>query len=136
MPTVTVRIEPDVLVAVFGSTAEVVELTVTVDRPASTPKADGLRPRGPLAPLMREGLLRPGQKLYFEQRRAGRKAVAEVGADGLLRVEGKARPFRSPSEAAAAVAGSQMNGWIYWRTEEGRRLSSLRRQLEAGDQED
>lgn len=77
--------------------------------------------------LLDRGLLRPGQQLTFEQPRKGTRYTAFVEEDGGLRVQNTRYP--SPTSAAVAAAGGSHNGWICWRTAEGRLLDDLRRQV-------
>lgn len=87
------------------------------------------QPQGPLAPLIEAGLLNIGETLRFQQSRANRSATATVEADGSLSIEGKTTRFSSPSQAAGAVTGGQVNGWTLWRTSHGRTLDNLRAEL-------
>jgi hypothetical protein len=54
-------------------------------------------------------------------------------ADGIMQIEGnrvvftKDHLFNSPSMAAVALMGRTANGWIDWRTPDGRSLSALKR---------
>jgi hypothetical protein len=76
---------------------------------------------------MSNGRLAAGDRLAFTQPRANRMAYATVRADGGLEVEGKTGVYWSPSKAAAAITGSQANGWILWRrADDGRTLDELR----------
>ncbi len=47
--------------------------------------------------------------------------------DGLFRFE-KDHLFKSPSGAAAALTGRHTNGWVEWKTKDGRTLDSVKRQ--------
>lgn len=76
--------------------------------------------------LLDLGLLHPGQKLVFEQPRKGQRHIAFVESDGRIRFQNTW--YVSPSGAAAAAAGRSSNGWISWRTTNGRLLDDLRRQ--------
>lgn len=55
---------------------------------------------------------------------------------GIMREQGdtfvfeKDHLFRSPSMAAVALLGRTANGWITWRTEDGRTLDAVKRQVE------
>jgi site-specific DNA-methyltransferase (adenine-specific) len=130
----TLTIDPEVLSNL--STAgpeETIELTLSVrtDTPQARKKINlKVRPTGPLAALMRAGLLKSGDRLYFQQPRADRTAYATVRADGSLTVDGLPHRYRSPSQAASAVTGSVINGWTLWhRVGDDRRLDSLRDEL-------
>ncbi|MGW1046759.1 DUF4357 domain-containing protein [Streptomyces sp. NPDC002547] len=116
---------------------ETVHITLSLGvEPGSAPDGGAsssgraVAPQGPLAELLLKGVLEAGDTLSFRQRRAGREAVATVTADGRLIVEGQAVPFTSPSKAASAVTGTSSNGWVLWRTADGRTLDALRQQLQ------
>jgi Restriction Enzyme Adenine Methylase Associated len=82
-------------------------------------------PTGPLAGLLVAGELRAGDVLYWERPRRGERHSAVVRPDGSLTFAG--RLYRSPSGAARAAAGVQVDGWHAWRRErDGALLSSLR----------
>jgi hypothetical protein len=86
-------------------------LRLILDRSAPTPPA--VRPRGPLAPLLADGRLEPGDQLYWERPRRGERHTASVAADGSLTMAG--RRYWSPSGAARAAAGVHVDGWNAWR---------------------
>ncbi|WP_326680974.1 DUF4357 domain-containing protein [Streptomyces sp. NBC_01237] len=117
---------------------ETIHITLSIDTapPPSTPSAQeptpdqAVAPQGPLAKLLLQGLLQPGEVLSFQQRRAGRQATATVTAEGRLVIEGHPTPYTSPSKAASAVTHSTVNGWTLWRTADGRTLNVLRNQLQ------
>lgn len=75
--------------------------------------------------LLELGLLRAGQQLIFEQPRKGMRHKAFVEPDGALRLQNTR--YVSPSGAAVAAAGTSVNGWICWRTTDGRLLDDLRK---------
>ena len=129
-------VDPDVLSNLAGAGPdETVELTVSVATAIPRAKKLKVRPSGPLAPLLRTGLLKSGDRLYFQQPRADRAAFATVRADGSLTVDGMPQRYRSPSQAASAVTGSVINGWTLWhRVDDDRRLDSLRDELEQGNE--
>ena len=89
--------------------------------PAGDPAVFALRerrrsePRLPFGRLLEEGLLRPGETLYF---RADRARQAVVRADGRLIV---AEFVGSIHQAARHLAGGPCNGWDHWhyQTREG-----------------
>ncbi len=84
---------------------------------------------------MASGRLAAGDRLTFSQPRANRTATATVRADGGLEVGGKTGVFWSPSKAAAAITGSQINGWTQWRKADGgRTLDELRTEDEEGEE--
>ncbi|MFD7958678.1 DUF4357 domain-containing protein [Streptomyces ardesiacus] len=131
MPTVVLHLPHDLLARLASAGADgTVELTLDIrtGEPALTEESP--LPTGPLAPLLRAGLLTSGTRLHLHQPRANRSATATVHADGTLTVEGKLTPFRSPSKAAFAVTQSQSNGWLTWRLADGRTLDDLRNELE------
>ena len=140
MTEVLIRFDLDAIattIAAVGSNGSVT-LTMTVDARAVSHVAapTPIIPRGPLAPLLQAGLLSDGDRLTFEQPRAGRTAFATVRADGRLTVDGKPGTFSSPSKAATAVTGTQSNGWVLFRrVSDGRPLDQLREDLEASDHE-
>ncbi|MER6424559.1 hypothetical protein [Streptomyces sp. NPDC001137] len=70
---------------------------------------------GGLAPLIQAGDLKPGETLYWSRPRLGVRHTATVLENGWLMFEGK--PYRTPSGAAVAAAGSQADGWTAWRRE-------------------
>lgn len=114
---------------------ETIHIALSIDAVLdSPPTADAaerrVAPQGPLAELLLKGVLKAGDVLSFQQRRAGREAVATVVADGRLVVEGHATAYTSPSKAASAVTQSPANGWVLWRTADGRTLDALRQQLQ------
>lgn len=140
MPTIQITIDPSVVDALTSAGPETaVTLTVTVGSAATPPAVAApaeVAPRGPLAPLLSGGVLRAGDRLLFRQPRAKRVAYATVRPDGRLNVDGKPTPFASPSRAASAITGSQINGWTLWyRESDGRTLAQLRDQLEASEDE-
>ncbi|RFC71089.1 DUF2924 domain-containing protein [Streptomyces sp. AcE210] len=80
---------------------------------------------GGVAPLIKAGDLEVGEVLYWRRPRLGVEHEATVLANGWLQFEGK--PYRSPSGAASAAAGSQADGWTAWRRRRDRvLLDSLR----------
>ncbi|MCF3105456.1 DUF4357 domain-containing protein [Streptomyces roseoverticillatus] len=134
MPTLSIHFDS----AVFAHLAharedETVHVMLTLGTSSTTaPAAPPTVPRGPLAGLMRAGLLAPGTVLAFHQRRANRSGRAVVTADGQLIVDGHAQPFPSPSKAAEAVTGNVINGWTLWHLPDGRFLDELRQELDNG----
>lgn len=73
--------------------------------------------------LVDAGLLAPGTVLT-PRPGAWDARTAVVTADGLLEVDGKV--FDSPSGAGRHVKGAVTNGWSFWRTQDGRKLSDVR----------
>ncbi|GHB32521.1 DUF4357 domain-containing protein [Streptomyces chryseus] len=138
MPTVSLHFDSSLVARLAAAGPdETVHITLALDAvPDSTPTAGAsgagraVAPQGPLAELLLKGLLKAGDVLSFQQRRAGREAVATVMTDGRLVVEGHAMPYTSPSKAASAVTQSPANGWVLWRTADGRTLDALRQQLQ------
>ncbi|WP_373873362.1 restriction system modified-DNA reader domain-containing protein [Actinoplanes derwentensis] len=82
---------------------------------------------GELDALVRAGLLDVGEELIWERRGASHRAVV-VSGGALQLADG--RIFESPSGAARALAGYEVNGWRNWaRARDGVRLASLRDQI-------
>jgi hypothetical protein len=85
-----------------------------------------------VADLIKAELLTPGVKLRSLS--SLHEVIAVVGDAGELIVDGKT--YDSPSGAAVAVAGHEMNGWTFWGFQSGDGtlvpLSDLRAQLEPG----
>ena len=140
MPTVHITLDSDVIESIAAAGPDgSVSLSINVNTAPSTspaPRPSPTTPRGPLAPLLLAGLLSAGDRLRFEQRRAGRTAYATVRADGKLNVDGRSSTFPSPSRAASAVTGSQINGWTLWQREtDGRTLAQLRDLLDEAEDE-
>lgn len=142
MPTVQITLASDVVATIAAAGADaVLSLRVVIAGPGDT--VDGLpaagsaprvavppAARGPLAELLRAGLLKPGDRLRMYQPRARRSAYATVQADGTLQLEDQPGTFTSPSTAASTVTGTQINGWTLWqREEDGQSLDQLRRRL-------
>jgi hypothetical protein len=96
-------------------------------RPAPGPRRGGLEPQ--LLPLIEAGLLRPGEELTWHWPRLHRTETVTVTADGRIKVpDGSAWP--SPFQAAHRIAGYQGNGWVYFKTADGRSLQELKTSLE------
>ncbi|MFD7340000.1 DUF4357 domain-containing protein [Streptomyces violascens] len=135
MPTLSIHFDPAVLAHLIKAGGDdTVHVTLSLgggDR-GNASQAESVIPHGPLADLMKAGLIEKGTVLSFQQRRAGRQGRAEVTADGQLIVEGHATPFTSPSKAAEAVTGNVVNGWNMWQLPDGRTLDDLRRDLAQG----
>lgn len=108
-----------VLRRLLGLDSEVSETPVGGER-------DAVR-RGELAPLIEAGLLEVGQRLVWKRRQTTHEAAVTV--DGSLRLS-DGRVFGTPSGAARALSGYEVNGWRNWgRPEDDVRLSSLRDRL-------
>ncbi|QWB25011.1 MULTISPECIES: DUF4357 domain-containing protein [Streptomyces] len=134
MPTIVLHLPHDLLSKLAAAGPDgTVELSLDVRTGEPGQPEEAPQPSGPLAPLLRTGLLAPGTRLHLHQPRANRSATATVHADGTLTVEGKLTPFRSPSKAAFAVTQSQANGWLTWRLADGRTLDDLRDELEQSE---
>ncbi|MFE1957658.1 DUF4357 domain-containing protein [Streptomyces sp. NPDC059479] len=135
MPTFVLHVPTEALNSLAAAGADgTVELTLQVGiKPTSAP-AEASHPTGPLAPLLRAGILPSGTRLHFRQPRAKRSATATVQRDGTLLVDGRATAYRSPSKAASAITGSQINGWTLWHLDNGRTLDDLRNTLEQNDE--
>ncbi|MGW1870390.1 DUF4357 domain-containing protein [Streptomyces mauvecolor] len=134
MPTLSIHFDPAVLAHLIKAGGDdTVHVTLSLgggDR-IGTPAAPVV-PHGPLADLMKAGLLAEGTVLAFHQRRAGRQGRAVVTSDGQLIVDGQAAVFPSPSKAAEAITGNVINGWTLWQLPDGRTLDDLRRDLDQG----
>ncbi|MCZ2826090.1 MULTISPECIES: DUF2924 domain-containing protein [unclassified Modestobacter] len=61
----------------------------------------------------------------------GTEYRATVTADGHLSLSG--RDYPSPTAAAVAITGSNVNGWRFWKVQTGQTLGSLRGQLDERD---
>ena len=82
---------------------------------------------GELNALVQAGLLHAGEELIWKRRGASHRAVV-TSAGALELADG--RIFESPSGAARALAGYEVNGWRNWaRVRDGVRLASLRDQM-------
>jgi hypothetical protein len=82
---------------------------------------------GELRVLVRAGLLHADEELIWKRRGGSHRAVVTSG--GALELE-DGRIFESPSGAARALAGYEVNGWRNWaRARDGVRLGSLRDQI-------
>ncbi|QUX31189.1 hypothetical protein KGD83_12250 [Nocardiopsis akebiae] len=84
--------------------------------------------KGALADMIRKGTLRAGEGLVWERGRLGVTHTATVTAGGRVRLdEGGAAPFKTPSGAARALCGHEINGWRQWRrASDGALLQDLR----------
>ena len=89
-----------------------------------------------IADLLSAGLLKPGQTLYMTYGPRGverRRFEAVVLEEGSMEVLG--RSFSAPSYAAllciqdAGSSRNTVNGWISWKTDDGRTLADLREAL-------
>lgn len=133
MPTLNIHLDPTVIAHLANAgNGDTVNISIALGEKTIEPAAVTTKPTGPLAPLMKAGLLEAGEELAFHQRRAKRTGRATVTADGQLIVEGHPKPLSSPSKAAQAVTGNVINGWTLWRTEggSGPTLDDLRKLLE------
>ncbi|GAA4934637.1 DUF4357 domain-containing protein [Streptomonospora halophila] len=92
------------------------------------PSNSGKHRRGDLMPLIRSGALRAGSQLVWKRPRKGVVHTAEVTPDGCITIGGvEGKPFKSPSGAANALCGYQVNGWTQWaRAADGVLLDKLR----------
>jgi len=70
-------------------------------------------PRTPAGRTIADRTLKPGRRFVAHYK--GRDWRAEVGGDGLIRVEGIDREFKSLSTAGSAVTGHACNGWAFWK---------------------
>lgn len=132
MTTLNINLDPSVLAHLNGAGAnDVINISITLGETAVEPDPTPSRFTGSLAPLMEAGLLKPGDKLAFHQRRAKRTGRARLLSDGRIAVQGQSAGFHSPSKAAEAITGNIINGWTLWRTQdgEGPTLDELRNRL-------
>ncbi|MEV5798811.1 DUF4357 domain-containing protein [Streptomyces collinus] len=131
MPTLSIHFESEILAHLAkAGPNETIHVTLSVGSGEGRPDAAPLLPKGPLAEIMKAGLLDAGTVLTFHQPRANRRGRAVVTADGQLIVDGHSSPFPSPSKAAGAVTGNFINGWTLWHLPDGRTLDDLRSTLE------
>ena len=138
MPSFNISLDREILELAMEKD-ETIEIHLSVRPPSGTMPANRIAvpPRGPLAGLITSGRLTAGERLIFSQPRANRTAIATVRADGGLEVQGKTGVFWSPSKAAAAITGSQINGWTVWRkADDGRTLDELRTEDEEEEEEE
>lgn len=79
---------------------------------------------GQLGPLIRSGLLTPGQVLTWYRRNLCRIHTATVTAQGWLLLEdGTLR--QGPDSAASHYAGHARKGWAHFKTSDGTSLADL-----------
>ncbi|WP_406092090.1 DUF4357 domain-containing protein [Kitasatospora purpeofusca] len=131
MATLSIHFDPAVIARLVSASGDdTVHVTLSLGEGAAFAQTAPVVPQGPLAGLMRAGLLEPETVLTFRQRRANRSGRATVTADGQLVVDGHSSPFPSPSKAAEAVTGNIINGWTLWRTPDGSTLDELRQRLD------
>ncbi|MER7619868.1 hypothetical protein [Streptomyces sp. NPDC126503] len=101
------------------------DLHIDITPEAATETSATQTTPGGLAPMIEAGDLRVGEKLYWSRPRLGVRHEATVLENGWMSFEGK--PYRTPSGAAVAAAGSQADGWTAWRRErDGVIIGSLR----------
>lgn len=89
-------------------------IDISAEREGADSAATQTTPGG-LAPMIAAGDLAVGEVLYWSRPRLGVRHEATVLPNGWLSFEGK--PYRTPSGAAVAAAGSQADGWTAWRRE-------------------
>jgi hypothetical protein len=75
-----------------------------------------------LRDLLEAGLISTGEQLQFSRPRSGEDHPATVSAAGHI-VFPDGTEYNTPSDAAKAVTDTQVNGWICWRTSDGRVLA-------------
>ena len=81
-----------------------------------------------LGPLLRAGMLQPGQRLTWDRPRLGEQHVVTVDALGNLITEnGTVCP--TPDVATRAITGYPAAGWPAFRTDDGFSLQQLRERL-------
>ena len=90
-------------------------------------------PRLPFGALLEQGLLRPGQRLFFLGRR---RQTARIRADGLLVCRGAAGSIHQVGSRLSG--GAPCNGWTQWFFEdedgETRPIDDLRQELRGRDE--
>lgn len=79
---------------------------------------------GQLGPLIRAGLLTPGQSLTWHRRNLGSTHTATVTALGCLLLE-DGTAHLGPDIAATRLAGYPAKGWTYFKTSRGTTLADL-----------
>jgi hypothetical protein len=134
MPKIEIDLDPTVLAHLLnasGNDTITISVKLGADNAQPAPVPGQTIPTGPLADLMKAGLIQPGTKLAFHQRRAKRTGRARVLSAGQIAVQGQSEAFWSPSKAAEAVTGNVINGWTLWRVDdgEGPTLDELRKRL-------
>ncbi|MFI9788486.1 DUF4357 domain-containing protein [Kitasatospora sp. NPDC051984] len=131
MPTLSIHFDPEILAHLAkATTGDTVHVTLSLGGGELSPtQVATVAPKGPLAEIMKAGLLTAGTVLTFRQPRANREGRATVTPDGELIVDGHPKPFPSPSKAAGAVTKNLINGWTLWHTPDGRTLDDLREEL-------
>ncbi|GGM16532.1 hypothetical protein ACFFX1_41100 [Dactylosporangium sucinum] len=88
-----------------------------------------LRRPGALLPLIKAGILAPGDVLRHEQPRRRMVHEATVTARGWLKLA-DGRSFSTPSRALAEQTGTTINGWAYVHVPSGEPLHVLRARVE------
>ncbi|XVU22919.1 hypothetical protein ACQPZJ_37450 [Actinoplanes sp. CA-054009] len=89
-------------------------LLAEVDGSEAPVRAVAPAPAGRLSRLIRQGLVRPGDKVRHQRKRTNEIFEATITEGGCLQVEGVAAPFREPSPALRHFTGSQIDGWHNW----------------------
>ena len=79
---------------------------------------------GQLAPLLRAGLLEPGERLTWHRRNRGGVHRFTVTASGCLVAE-DGTVHIGPNRAATHAAGYPSKGWGSFKTDDGTRLAEL-----------
>ncbi|MFD6735921.1 hypothetical protein ACFWDZ_33015, partial [Micromonospora aurantiaca] len=98
MPTISIDFDPAVIAHLMNASGnDTVHVTLSLGSGEQPAPSAPVVPHGPLAELMKAGLLEAGTVLTFYQRRANRSGRAVVTADGQLVVDGHATPYPSPS---------------------------------------
>ncbi|MEU6014968.1 hypothetical protein ABZ826_13235 [Streptomyces sp. NPDC047515] len=91
------------------------DLHINISPEGDTGNAGTQTAPGGLKPMIESGDLRVGEVLYWSRPRLGVRHEATVLPNGWMSFEGK--PYRTPSGAAMAAAGSQADEWTAWRRE-------------------
>ncbi|MFY1700519.1 hypothetical protein ACN28G_02000 [Micromonospora sp. WMMA1923] len=98
------------------------------EKPAPTIRRLPPRP-GALLPLIKAGVLAPGDVLRHEQPRRRMVHEATVTTRGWLKLA-NGTSFATPSRALAEQTGTTINGWVYVHVPSGKPLHALRSQVE------
>ncbi|MEJ7647715.1 MAG: DUF4268 domain-containing protein [Nakamurella sp.] len=86
---------------------------------------EGVRATAPIdfRDIVASGLIAVGTRLIPRAEQL-RSRVATVTAHGLLELDGQV--FESPSAAGTHLLGRAVNGWVFWRLEDGARIDDIR----------
>jgi hypothetical protein len=93
-----------------------------IERDAITPDAEPLP--GQLGPLIRAGLLKPGERITWHRRNHADTYTFTVTAMGFLTDE-DGTEYIGPNRAATRIAGYPTKGWPVFKTASGTALADL-----------